>query len=499
MQATTRPRGNQKSAMAIVNMCIGLFGVQVVWGLHNVNTSRIFQTFGAQIDELAFLWIAAPLAGLVVQPVIGWMSDRTWTGVGRRRPYMLAGAILTAAALAAFPSATTLFTASLMLWLLISAINIVMEPFRALAADVLPEDQRNWGYAAQVLFIGLGAVFSSALPWIMEHFAGLSQLGGEGVISPAVRASYYVGAVAVLFSVLWSVFTTSEPTPDMLAHGNGARTDIVPAVSRPAAAALRGGPAFIWVAILAALANLLLDGAKELYVLAAVAGTYGLLLSFTHRLRNAGKPVPALFAIIEEIAGIPPVLRQIALVQFFSWFALFLFWIYLLPSVAALQFGTIDPTSPAYAEAAGRVSLMFAQYNGMAALFALLIPLFARRLGRRWTYCLALLAASIGLGLIGAGIARNGLGLTMLLVGIGWAAILSLPYAILAERVDPGIRGSMMGIHNIFLVLPQLVAATTVGPLLAVLPPAGGGMALLLAGASMGLSAVLTLILPSDR
>lgn len=458
------PTANQ-SLLAICNMCVGLFGVQIVWGLHNVNTSRIFQTFGASVDELAFLWIAAPAAGLLVQPAIGYLSDRTWGPLGRRRPYMLLGAVLSAAVLFAMPNVGSLWAASLMLWLLIGAINIVMEPFRALAADSLPERQRNLGFAVQVFFIGTGAVFASALPWMLHHWFGVSAEAVEGGLPPTVRVAFYAGGLLLVLSVAWSVFTTREAPPEPLdAPALERVSEVGMAPVEPARWAAQG---WLWIAAAGAIALIAifwLDD-RELHVLAVIAGGYGAMMLIVAGYRRAGRRLPGIFEITEDVIRMPRVLRRLAVVQFFTWFALFAMWVFTLPAVASRHFDTADIHSAAYAAAADRVSLLFAEYNGVAAIAALLLPLVAARVGRRVTHALCLLAGAAGLAGIVLLTDPQLLWIPTLGIGIAWAAILSLPYAMLADALPAAKRGVYMGIHNIFLVLPQLVAASVFGVL----------------------------------
>lgn len=489
------PRAPQ-TLMAICNMCFGLFGVQIVWGLHNVNTSRIFQTFGANVDELAFLWIAAPAAGLLVQPVIGYLSDRTWGPLGRRRPYMLLGAILSAVVLFAMPNVTTLWAASLMLWLLIGAINIVMEPFRALVADSLPEKQRNLGFAIQVFFIGAGAVLASALPWILFHGFGVSPDAGEGALPPAVRIAFYAGGLMLLLSVAWSVFTTSEAPPEALS---------APALERASEAGMApieprrwAAQAWVWIAAAFAIAAvaILWLGDRELHVLAAICVSYGVLTLMVARQRMRGRPLSAVLEIVEDVIRMPRVLRRLAVVQFFTWFALFAMWVFTLPAIASRHFGTEDIGSAAYALAADQVSFLFAEYNGVAALVALLLPWLAAHTGRRLTYALCLLAGAAGLsGLMLVGDPAL-LWIPTLGIGVAWAAVLSLPYAMLADALPPAKRGVYMGIHNIFLVLPQLVAASLLGVLVEQLFAGRTVLAIALAALCMLAAAAAALTIP---
>jgi maltose/moltooligosaccharide transporter len=471
-------------------MCLGLFGVQMVWGLQNVNTSRIFQTLGADVDELALLWIAAPITGLLVQPVVGHLSDRTWGRLGRRRPYILAGALLTALALLAMPSVTTLWSACLMLWVLTASINIAMEPFRALVADTLPEPQRTSAFALQVFFIGAGAVFASALPWMLTNWAGVA--GG----ADTVTAAYAVGAVLLLVTVGWSVATTPERPPEQLVAGPA---DIAhPEVPTPggAAALLLSGAGWTLGGALLAAATPLLEAPRELYLMAGIAALFGLLQLAAVALRRRGRASIGMIVIVEDILHMPVVLRRLALVQFFTWFGMFALWVYAIPAVASLDPSSSDPSSPGYARSADWVGMLFAEYNAVAALMALLLPVIARRVGRR--ACHALCLGCGALGLLGfANFARAGdLWLPAIGIGIAWAAILSLPYAMLSDGVPARKMGVYMGIHNIFIVLPQLVAAAILGAVVRV--PFGGDPAgaLTTAAAALAIGASLALTIP---
>jgi maltose/moltooligosaccharide transporter len=321
------------SRMALANMCCGLFGVQIVWGLQNVNTSRIFQTLGAELDQLPILWIAGPITGLLVQPIIGHLSDRTWGPLGRRRPYVLAGALASAVALVAMPNVGSLWAASLMLWLLTGGINIAMEPFRALVADVVPERQRTTAFAIQVAFIGTGAVLASALPWMLSHWFGLAGDAPPGMLPPSLRAAYAIGAVGLLVSVGVSIATTREPPPGEALHG-------ADAIERPEWASTSGATLVrngaLWIVGAVAITTLTaVEGYRpELYLIAGVAGLLGLgqwatAWSARHGVRPSG-----LLEIIDDVVHIPAVLRRLAVVQFFTWFGLFALWIYAVPAIA---------------------------------------------------------------------------------------------------------------------------------------------------------------------
>lgn len=475
-------------------MCCGLFGVQIVWALHNVNTSRIFQTFGADIDELAFLWIAAPAAGLLVQPIVGYLSDRTWGRLGRRRPYMLLGAILSAAALVAMPNVATLWAASVMLWILIAAINIVMEPFRVLVADSVPAGQRTLGFALQVFFIGTGAVFASALPWLLHNGFDVGAEAPAGLLPPAVRIAFYIGAIALLASVGWSVFTVTEPTPAEMhaaTPGPAATGGATPLDPAPMA---RWGWGCIAGGVAIALLGFAWLGSRELYVLAGIAGAFGVLLLLTSVRRRRG--AIGMLEIVEDIVAMPTILRHLGAVQFFTWFGFFAMWIFMVPAVAARHFGTSDIASRGYALAADRVSLLFAEYNGVAAVAALLLPRAAAAIGRRASYALCLLIGAGGLLGFVVIDSPDLLWVPTIGIGIAWAAVLSLPYAMLAEALPAGKRGVYMGIHNIFLVLPQLVAASVLGNVVQQMFDGRSILALALAAACLVAAACCCLTLP---
>ncbi|MES2443429.1 MAG: MFS transporter [Pseudomonadota bacterium] len=475
-------------------MCVGLFGVQIVWGLQNVNTSRIFQTLGAEISELPILWIAGPAAGLLVQPIIGYLSDRTWGPLGRRRPYLLAGAVLTAVALFAMPNAPTLWFASMMLWLLTASINIAMEPFRALVADRLPEEQRTTGFAMQVFFIGAGAVFASALPWMLTHWFGASGHGGPGVLPQSVRWAFYIGGGCLLAAVIWTVITTPESPPEP--GGPSAAAEHSIPTAEGAAALVRHG--WLWMLGGTAIAVLAwaLGSEREIYVVAAIAFAFGLSQLAAVRLRRGGRTSLGMLEIVEDILHMPEVLKRLAVVQFFTWFGLFAMWIYTIPAVAARHYGATDAASAAYNEGADWVGVLFAGYNGVAAVVALLLPLVTARIGRRAAHAICLLLGAGGL--LGFLLIDDPAMLWISAVGIGcaWAAILSLPYAMLSSAVPASKTGVYMGIHNMFLVLPQLVAATVLGSLVGRLFGGQAIWALALAAGSLALAALCSLAIP---
>ena len=502
---TARPR---LTRLAIWNMCVGFFGIQIGFGLQNANTSRIFQTLGAEVDSLAILWIAAPLTGLIVQPIIGHFSDKTWGRLGRRRPYFLFGAIATTIALVFMPNAPVLWMAAATLWIMDAAINVTMEPFRAFVGDNLPEEQRTTGYAMQSFFIGTGAVFASCLPWLLTQ-GGVANTAPEGIVPDSVRISFYVGAAAMLVAVLWTVFSTKEYSPEQIDAFEGARpAPLADHEQRPAARYLNGG--LIWLAV-GALAFLAVwfvrDQAtalpadavdwrkavgKELYVLAGFVAGFGALQLVVAAFRRAAKS-NGLTEILDDMFGMPETMRGLAVVQFFSWFALFAMWIYTTAAVTAVHFGSSDTTSVAYNEGADWVGVLFGIYNGVAALVAFALPVLAQRIGKRGAHAVAL--AMGGLGLIGIFLIRDPamLWLPMIGVGIAWASIVSMPYAILSSAVPGRKMGVYMGVFNIFIVVPQLVAATLLGLMLNALFQSQAIWALVVGGISFFIAAAMSL------
>ncbi len=486
-----RPR---LSRLAIWNMCVGFFGIQIGFGLQNANTSRIFQTLGAEVDDLAILWIAAPLTGLLVQPIIGHLSDKTWSRrLGRRRPYFLVGAVLTTLALVFMPNAPVLWMAAAALWIMDAAINITMEPFRAFVGDNLPEEQRTAGYAMQSFFIGAGAVFASVLPWLLSNVFDVASTAPEGVVPHSVRISFYVGAVGMLSAVLWTVFTTREYSPEQIDAFERAAARADTPEPRPSRAYLAGGAVALLIG-LAGMAGVWISGIeKELYVLAGFIAAVGLLQIIAGLLRRAGRS-NGLTEILDDTFNMPATMRGLAVVQFFSWFALFAMWIFTTAAVTAVHYGSSDTSSVAYNEGANWVGVLFGVYNGVAALAAFALPVLARRVGKRGAHAAALVLG--GLGLIGVFAIRDPqwLWLPMVGVGVAWASIVSMPYAILAGAVPARKMGVYMGVFNIFIVVPQLVAATLLGLMLNALFGGQAIWALVLGGVSFFVAAGCSLL-----
>ena len=480
------------SKRQIVNLCCGLFGVQIVWGLQNANTSRIFQTLGARIDDLPILWIAGPIAGLLVQPIIGEWSDRLSGRFGRRRPFMVVGAILTSAALVGMAYSGTVRAAAIALWLLTFSINIVMEPFRALMGDIAPPDERDEGFSMQVLFIGAGAVLASALPWMLAHWPPIGPNSAQGEIAPSVRASFDIGALGLLLTVLWTVSTTRETPPK--------KSDAVRGSANGADQFGRAqfmGRGTVWVGLGIAIAVLddLTLGRREGYLLAAVAGAYGALHWLAGRSSINGRNL--LSAIASEVVEMPRAMRRLAGVQFFTWFALFALWVYAVPAVAQRFYHDPAPGSIGYESAANWVGILFAAYNGFAAFGALLLPAIVAKFGRQRTYALCLAIAALGLMSFIAAPAPSWLWFSALAIGCGWASILAIPYAIVAAVVPAERMGVYMGIHNIFLVLPQLAGAALLGPFVGVILHGNVAGVIVVAGSAMLVAAALALTIPS--
>jgi maltose/moltooligosaccharide transporter len=439
----------------IWNMCFGFLGIQFAFGLQNANVSRIFQALGAKMDEIAILWIAAPLTGLIVQPLVGYYSDRTWNWLGRRRPYFLAGAILTSLALILMPRSPALWAAAGLLWILDASINIAMEPFRAFVGDNLAPVQRPKGYAMQSFFIGVGAVVASMLPWIFTH-AGVSN---EGAIPDSVRWSFDVGAAVLAVALLWTIVTTREYPPDKL-HQFADATPDSEAV-RPGSARNVHGRGLAWL-VAGALGVFLvwkfaLD--KQLYILAGMFAFWGLAL-----LVYGGKPGADLFStLMRDIDDMPERMRKLVPVQFFAWFALFAMWIYTTPGVTRTHFHAPAVTDAGYNEGANWVGVLFGAYNGFAALAAIVIPLVVRRIGLAKGHALNLALGAVGLAAIVMIRDPDLLLVSMVGVGFAWASIVSLPYALLADSVPSRKMGVYMGIFNFFIVIPQLMAAAALG------------------------------------
>ncbi|MFN8342009.1 MAG: MFS transporter [Cyclobacteriaceae bacterium] len=414
------------SFLQIWNMSFGFFGIQFGFALQNGNASRILSTFGADVEHLSWFWLAAPLTGMIVQPLIGYYSDRTWTSLGRRRPYFLVGSILAATALMLMPNAQflaailpPLYVGAGILMVMDASFNVAMEPFRALVADLLPADQRTLGFSVQTALIGLGAVIGSWLPWVFAEWFGIGLVNESGQVPYNVTLSFYIGAVVFLVAILWTVVTTREFPPD-----------------------------------------------DEYKKDASQQGKKGIS------------------QIISDFSGMPRTMKQLGIVQFFSWFALFSMWVFSTPAIATHVYGLAgdDHSSLLYNKAGNWVGIIFGVYNGVSAVYAMFLPYIAAKVGRKTTHALSLMAG--GLGLISIYFIHDPKLLILSMVGVGfaWASILAMPYAILAGAIPPRKMGIYMGVFNFFITLPQIVNGVIGGPIVKHLYNSEAIYALVMAG-----------------
>lgn len=483
----------------IWNMCFGFMGIQFGFALQNSNVSRIFQTLGAEIDELPILWVAAPITGLLVQPIIGYMSDRTWNRMGRRRPYFLVGALLASVALFFMPNSPALWVAAGMLWIMDASINVSMEPFRAFVGDMLPEKQRTLGFAMQTFFIGVGSVAASALPWMMTNWFDISNVAEKGVIPESVKFSFYAGGAALLLCVLWTIYRTKEYSPEELDAFNQADAatskahSAIQAGARSASQYFKGG--LVWLllglALSAGVFNWALD--KELYVLTFGAAVFGGIQIMAGNFIVRDTTDNGFSHIVSDLFHMPTAMKQLATVQFFSWFAMFSIWAYTTPAITAFHYGSSDPTSLAYNEGADWVGILFATYNVCTIFAAIFIAKFSETLGRRRTHLVNMCFG--GLGLISIYFVTDPRLLVFSMIGVGfaWASILSIPYSLLSSSVPHQKMGTYMGIFNFFIVIPQILAATILGILVREIFGGEAIYALMLGGVSMILAGISTL------
>jgi len=499
------------SRWQIWNMSFGFLGIQFGFALQNGNVSRIFQTLGAEIDNIPILWIAAPVTGLLVQPIVGHMSDRTWNRLGRRRPYFLTGAILASLALAIITNSPTWIFATVMLWIMDASINISMEPFRAFVGDMLSSEQRTTGFAMQSFFIGVGAVIGSFLPWILAHWFNVPEVPAEGKLLPFnLKLSFYIGAAVLLLAVLWTIIRTKEYSPaeleefekgERIARGEPAEEiTTVSATPEPDHAVTAGTirevnfyrPGIIWLAAGLVLTFILsrVNLEKELYVVTGGIALFGLLQIIAGMLKSGGRGGNGLNSILTDLKHMPATMGQLAVVQFFTWFALFSLWIYTTSAVTSKIYGTSDTASLAYNEGANWVGVLFGVYNGFAAVVACLLPVLAKATSRRITHAICLLVGGLSLMSITFINSPNMLILPMLGIGLAWASILSMPYAILTGSLPHNKMGIYMGIFNFFIVIPQILAASILGSMVKHLFHGNTMLALVTGGISMIIAAL---------
>jgi maltose/moltooligosaccharide transporter len=469
----------------IWNMCFGFLGIQFGFALQNANVSRIFQTLGADVNDIPALWIAAPLTGLIVQPIIGYYSDRTWNRFGRRRPYFFAGAVLATIALLAMPNSPTLWIAAGLLWIMDASFNVSMEPFRAFVGDQLPTHQRPLGYAMQSVFIGVGAVIASFLPFVLTHF-GVANTAPAGEVPHSVKYAFYAGGFMLLAAMLWTILSTREYPPEQLEAFSDNRNVDAPG---NVAAAWKIGTLFLVLGLilLGMINRLALE--KNLYLLAGGLVVFGLLFVWLGFTRSQG----VLRQIMGDLHGMPKLMRRLNWVQFFSWFAMFAMWINTTAAVSQSFYGSSDTTSAAYNEGANWAGVLMGTYNGVGVLAAIVIPLLVRACGLRISHLINLWLG--GLGLLSFLLIRDPRWLLASMVGVGfaWASILSLPYALLSDNLPAAKMGVYMGIFNFFIVIPQLLAASVLGLLLKLFFHGQPIYALALGGASLIVAGVCTL------
>ncbi|MFP4289736.1 MAG: MFS transporter [Bacteroidota bacterium] len=575
----SRPR---LSFWQIWNMSFGFLGIQFGFALQNANVSRIFESLGADVGAIPILWIAAPVTGLIIQPIIGYLSDNTWNRFGRRRPFFLIGAILASLALIVMPNSAFLWIAAGMLWILDASINISMEPFRAFVGDMLRPEQRTKGFAMQSFFIGVGAVVASGLPYVLTNWIGISNVAdvaaGEN-IPKSVKYSFYIGAAVFFLSVLWTVIRTKEYSPEELEEfnksekGNREQKQESREGFLPYQKFMKSSPFWIIIGLVFTLVVYFFHFEAELYILTIGITLFGLVQLLTGYLIKSGKTTGGFVIVINDLFRMPKTMGQLAVVQFFSWFALFSMWIYTTAGVTshiydmklsaseieelqeiALQLGKQNQAewfnelervnteletyqqlvlsgSPnvvvsmrvvnffreekgvevseglkdalleiekEYNKGADWVGVSFSAYNGFAALLAFLLPVLARFTNRRITHMISLLAGAIGF--ISIYFITNPVYIivSMLGVGMAWASILSMPYAILTGSLPSHKMGTYMGIFNFFIVIPQIMAASILGFFVTTIAGGEAIYALILGGVSFIIAAITMLFVDDE-
>jgi maltose/moltooligosaccharide transporter len=482
----------------IWNMSFGFLGIQFGFALQNSNVSRIFETLGAKVDDIPILWVAAPLTGLIIQPIIGYFSDRTWTRLGRRRPYFLAGAIIASLSLLIMPNSPSLWFAAGMLWILDASINVTMEPFRAFVGDNLPSRQRTGGFAMQSFFIGIGAIVASSLPYIFTNWFNIPNQAAEGIVPESVKWSFYIGGGIFLLAVLWTVIRSKEYTPEQLAaysKTTNQEFEINPhriSVSNENKL-IRQGVVFTVLGVVLTGWFLNADVNKELFIFSTGLLLVGILFLGAALVQKNGNQESAFVTIMSDLQNMPATMKQLAVVQFFSWFALFAMWIYATSAVTSHLYGTSDTTSKLYNDGADWVGLCMGVYNGISALVAFVIPIVAARTSRRVTHMICLVLGGTALISIYFLPDAKYLMFSMIGIGIAWASILSVPYAMLAGSLPSEKMGYFMWLFNFFIVIPQIVAAALLGFLIKFFFGGASIYAMLLGGFSMILAGLLCL------
>ncbi|MGB5289404.1 MAG: MFS transporter [Ignavibacteriaceae bacterium] len=485
----------------IWNMSFGFLGIQFGFALQNANVSRIFETLGASIDNIPILWIAAPVTGLIVQPIIGHMSDKTWNRLGRRRPYFLVGAILASLAIVVMPNSPVLWIAAGMLWIMDASINISMEPFRAFVGDMLPSEQRTAGFAMQSFFIGIGAVIASALPYMMTNWFGISNVAPEGEIPDSVKFSFYIGALVFFLAVTWTVFSTKEYSPEELKKFSESEDEQKAKNKREKREQVQAKRFYkdgsIWLLLGILITIIITISIKEidygLYVLFVGGAAFGILQIIAGLLTKNNKTENGFVVVLNDLYNMPKSMKQLAVVQFFSWFALFAMWIYTTPSVTHHIYGAKETTSALYNEGADWVGVLMAVYNGFAAIMAFVLVWLAKITSRKIVHLISLVAGGLGLASFYLIKDPNLLLVSELGIGLAWASILAMPYAILAGSLPPEKMGVYMGIFNFFIVIPQITAASILGFFVRDLFSGEAIYALVLGGASMIMAGIMVM------
>jgi maltose/moltooligosaccharide transporter len=423
------------SITQIFSMSAGFMGIQFGFALQNGNASAILQNYGAHVEQLSWFWLVAPLTGMIVQPIIGYYSDRTWNRLGRRKPFFLVGTLLCCIALVMLPNSagffqakSALFIGAGMLMMMDASINVAMEPFRALVADNLPDTQRTLGFSIQTFLIGVGAVCGSWLPYMLDNYFQVSSSAPAGQVADNVIYSFYIGAIVFLVTILITVVFSKEYPPAEYAEYHGETEDSKASVMQ----------------------------------------------------------------VFKDFRKMPATMRQLGLVQFFSWFALFSMWVFTTPAIAhhVFKLSIDDTSSDAFRDAASWTGIIFGVYNGVSAIYALLLPAIARKIGRKKTHSLSLLAGGIGLISMYFADDKSDLLFSMIGVGLAWASILSMPYAILAGSIPSGKMGVYMGIFNFFITIPQIVNGVVGGPIVKNIYDNNAMYAIVLAGVLMICGAV---------
>ncbi len=431
------------SLLQIFNMSFGFMGIQFGFALQNGNASGILQNYGAHVEQLSWFWLVAPLTGMIIQPIIGYYSDKTWGRFGRRKPYIMIGTILCCLALLLLPNSASFFQAKSalligagMLMVMDASINIAMEPFRALVADNLSSSQSTLGFSIQTFLIGIGAVAGSWLPYILHEYFSVSSSAPSGFVADNVTYSFYIGAAVFLTCILITVLFSKEYPPSEYEKYHGKSTDEHTKFSN----------------------------------------------------------------IFSDFRKMPVAMRQLGLVQFFSWFALFSMWVFTTPAIAnhVFKLPIEDTSSDKFREAQNWTGIIFGVYNGVSALYALMLPRIAKLLGKKKTHAFSLIAGGVGLISMYFADSKTDLLFSMVGVGFAWASILSMPYAILANKIPSGKMGVYMGIFNFFITIPQIVNGIIGGPIVRSIYSNQAIYAVVLGGVFM-LSAAVSVLYVQDK